>query len=122
MSKRIAISCPDHIHSLLASMSEIQHRPMSRIVVELLEHAYPALKVVNDALVVANAERIKADNVGNDALKGTFFELKHEFASLVDEIEEHFSGGQKRDAPERVITGATNLQVIDFKGIGKNAK
>lgn len=122
MSKRIAISCPDHIHALLSSMSEIQERPMSRIVVELLEHAYPALKVVNDALVVANAERIKADNVGNDALKGTFFELKHEFTSLVDEIEQHFSKGEERGAPERVITGATNLQVIDFKGIGKNAE
>ena len=62
MSKRIAISCPDHIYKLLSGLSELQSRPMSKIVVELLEASYPALNSVYMTLVRLDAEKRRADS------------------------------------------------------------
>ena len=61
MSKRISISCPDHVYKLLSGLSELQSRPMSKIVVELLEASYPALNSVYHMLIRLEAEKRRAD-------------------------------------------------------------
>ncbi len=49
-SKRISISLNPELHSVISDLAELQNKPMSRVVVELLEEMHPVLANVRDAL------------------------------------------------------------------------
>lgn len=106
MSKRIAISCPDHIYRLLSGLSELQSRPMSKIVVELLEASYPALNSVYHTLVRLEAEKRRADGSmasGVDSIMAEFSDTIH---TLVGEVQLELSD----ITPPHSNTGATYSQ------------
>ena len=49
-SKRIPISLRPELYAVISDLSEVQNKPMSRVVVELLEEMQPVLESVRDAL------------------------------------------------------------------------
>lgn len=49
-SKRISISLNPDLHAVISDLAELQNKPMSRIVVELLEEMHPVLTTVRDGL------------------------------------------------------------------------
>ncbi|WP_335957963.1 hypothetical protein [Acinetobacter nosocomialis] len=49
-SKRISISLNPDLHAVISDLAELQNKPMSRIVVELLEEMHPVLTAVRDGL------------------------------------------------------------------------
>lgn len=49
-SKRISISLNPDLHAVISDLAELQNKPMSRIVVELLEEMHPVLTAVRDVL------------------------------------------------------------------------
>lgn len=49
-SKRISISLNPELHSVISDLAELQNKPMSRVVVELLEELQPVLTNVRDGL------------------------------------------------------------------------
>ena len=49
-SKRISISLNPELHSVISDLADLQNKPMSRIVVELLEELQPVLTNVRDGL------------------------------------------------------------------------
>ena len=93
MSKRISISCPDHVYKLLSGLAELQSRPMSKIVVELLEASYPALNSVYHTLIRLEAEKRRTD---------------HSMASGVDQIMTEFSG------TINALVGEVQLELSDI--------
>ena len=106
MSKRISISCPDHIYKLLSGLAELQSRPMSKIVVELLEASYPALNSVYHTLIRLEAEKRRADDsVASNVqtIMGDFSESIHD---LIGEVQLELGG----IAPPYSNTGATSSQ------------
>lgn len=50
-SKRVPISLKPEIYAVISDLSELQNKPMSKVVVELLEEMYPILCSVRDGLV-----------------------------------------------------------------------
>ncbi len=49
-SKRISISLNPDLHAVISDLAELQNKPMSRIVFELLEEMHPVLTAVRDGL------------------------------------------------------------------------
>jgi predicted DNA-binding protein len=49
-SKRISISLNPEVYSVISDLANLQNKPMSRIVVELLEEMNPVLSAVRDGL------------------------------------------------------------------------
>lgn len=49
-SKRISISLNPDLHAVISDLADLQNKPMSRIVVELLEEMHPVLTAVRDGL------------------------------------------------------------------------
>lgn len=49
-SKRISISLNPDLHAVISDLAKLQNKPMSRIVVELLEEMHPVLTSVRDGL------------------------------------------------------------------------
>lgn len=49
-SKRIALSLKPEIHSVISDLAELQNKPMSAVVVELLEEMHPMLLEIRNAL------------------------------------------------------------------------
>ena len=49
-SKRISISLNPEVYSVISDLADLQNKPMSRIVVELLEEMHPVLEGVRDGL------------------------------------------------------------------------
>lgn len=49
-SKRISISLNPELYSVILDISELQKKPMSRVVVELMEEMQPLLTAVRDGL------------------------------------------------------------------------
>ena len=49
-SKSISISLNPDLHAVISDLAELQNKPMSRIVVELLEEMHPVLTAVRDGL------------------------------------------------------------------------
>jgi hypothetical protein len=50
-SKRISISLNPELHNVISDLSQLQNKPMSRVVVELLDELTPLLSNVRDGLV-----------------------------------------------------------------------
>lgn len=63
-SKRISISLKPEVHNLISELAELQNKPMSRIVVELIEEMYPMLSEVTKAL-----KEIKTATDPNEVVK-----------------------------------------------------
>lgn len=106
MSKRIAISCPDHIYKLLSGLSELQSRPMSKVVVELLEASYPALNSVYHTLIRLEAEKRLANNSMASGVDSIMTEFRGSVDALVGEVQLELSG----ITPPHSNTGATYSQ------------
>lgn len=49
-SKRIPISLKPELYSVISDLSDIQNKPMSRIVTEMLDELLPVLTSVRDSL------------------------------------------------------------------------
>jgi predicted DNA-binding protein len=49
-SKRISISLNPELYAVVSDLAELQNKPMSRIVVELMEEMSPVLESVRDGL------------------------------------------------------------------------
>lgn len=103
MTKRIAISCPDHIYKLLSGLSELQSRPMSKIIVELLEAGYPALNSVYHTLVRLEAEKRRADGSLASGVDSIMADFTGMVDSLIGEVQLELSGL----TPPHSNTGAT---------------
>lgn len=106
MSKRISISCPDHVYKLLSGLSELQSRPMSKIVVELLEAGYPALNTVHHALIRLEAEKRRADGSLASGVDSIMAEFSGAIDGLIGEVQLELSG----ITPPYSNTGATISQ------------
>ena len=106
MSKRISISCPDHIYKLLSGLAELQSRPMSKIVVELLEASYPALNSVYHTLIRLEAEKRRAGDSMASGVDSIMTEFSSTIDSLIGEVQLELSG----ITPPHSNTGATLSQ------------
>lgn len=106
MTKRIAISCPDHIYKLLSGLSELQSRPMSKIVVELLEASYPALNSVYHTLIRLEAEKRRADGSMASGVDSIMADFAVAVNGLIGEVQLELSG----ITPPHSNTGATFSQ------------
>lgn len=49
-SKRIPISLKPELYAVISDLAELQNKPMSKVVVELLEEMHPVLEGVRDGL------------------------------------------------------------------------
>ena len=49
-SKRISISLNPDLHALISDLAELQNKPMSRVVVELMEEIHPILSNMASAM------------------------------------------------------------------------
>lgn len=106
MTKRIAISCPDHVYKLLSGLSDLQSRPMSKIVVELLEASYPALNSVYHTLVRLEAEKRRADRSMASGVDSIMTEFSGVIDGLIGEVQLELAG----ITPPHSNTGATFFQ------------
>lgn len=106
MTKRIAISCPDHIYKLLSGLSELQSRPMSKVVLELLEASYPALNSVYHTLIRLEAEKRRAGRSMASDVDSIMTDFSGSINALIGEVQLELSG----IAPPHSNTGATYSQ------------
>ena len=49
-SKRIPISLKPELYDLISDLAELQNKPMSRVIVDLVEETKPALVLLRDAI------------------------------------------------------------------------
>lgn len=63
-SKRISISLNPEVYSVISDLSELQNKPMSRIVVELMEEMHPVLSQLRDGI-----KELKESNNKDEVLK-----------------------------------------------------
>lgn len=49
-SKRVPLSLSPQLYEIISDLSELQNKPMSRVIVELLEEMQPVLSSVRDGL------------------------------------------------------------------------
>lgn len=106
MSKRISISCPDHVYKLLSGLAELQSRPMSKVVIELLEASYPALNSVYHMLIRLEAEKRRADRSMASGVDSIMAEFSSTISDLIGEVQLELSGM----TPPPSNTGATYSQ------------
>lgn len=63
-SKRISISLNPDLHKVISDLGDLQNKPMSRVVVEMLEEMLPMLQVIRNGL-----EEVKKGNDPKAVLK-----------------------------------------------------
>lgn len=107
MTKRISISCPEHVYKLLSGLSELQGRPMSKVVVELLEASYPALNSVYHTLVSLEAAKRRADRSMASDVDSIMTEFSGMVDALIGEVQLELGG---LTPPPHSNTGATHSQ------------
>ncbi|MEG0473970.1 MAG: hypothetical protein RR588_16710, partial [Solibacillus sp.] len=49
-SKRISISLNPDLYAVISDLADLQNKPMSRVVVELLEEMHPVLSQLRDGI------------------------------------------------------------------------
>lgn len=70
-SKRISISLSPDLHAVISDLSDLQNKPMSRVVVELLEELSPVLSNLRDGLTEVqktNDPKALLRRLGNDLM------------------------------------------------------
>ena len=63
-SKRVPLSLSPQLYEIISDLSELQNKPMSRVIVELLEEMEPVLSSVRDGL-----QEVKDSNDPKSVLK-----------------------------------------------------
>lgn len=63
-SKRISISLNPDLYAVVFELAELQNKPMSRVVVELLEEMHPVLSQLRDGI-----REVKESNNKDEVLK-----------------------------------------------------
>jgi hypothetical protein len=63
-SKRVPLSLSPELYEIIFDLSELQNKPMSRVIVELLEEMQPVLSNIRDGL-----QEIKNSNDPQSVLK-----------------------------------------------------
>lgn len=64
ISKRVPLSLSPQLYEIISDLSELQNKPMSRVIVELLEEMQPVLSSVRDGL-----QEVKDSNDPKSVLK-----------------------------------------------------
>lgn len=63
-SKRISISLNPDLYAVISDLADLQNKPMSRIVVELMEEMHPVLSQLRDGI-----KEVKESNNKDEVLK-----------------------------------------------------
>ena len=63
-SKRISISLNPDLYAVISDLADLQNKPMSRVVVELLEETHPVLSQLRDGI-----REVKESNNKDEVLK-----------------------------------------------------
>ena len=63
-SKRISISLNPDLYAVISDLADLQNKPMSRVVVELLEEMHPVLSQLRDGI-----REVKESNNKDEVLK-----------------------------------------------------
>ena len=63
-SKRISISLKPELYAVVSQLADLQNKPMSRVVVELLEEMHPVLSQLRDGI-----REVKESNNKDEVLK-----------------------------------------------------
>lgn len=63
-SKRISISLNPDLYAVISDLAELQNKPMSRVVVELMEEMHPVLSQLRDGI-----REVKESNNKDEVLK-----------------------------------------------------
>lgn len=63
-SKRISISLNPEVYSVISDLANLQNKPMSRVVVELMEEMHPVLSQLRDGI-----KEVKESNNKDEVLK-----------------------------------------------------
>ena len=63
-SKRISISLNPDLYAVISDLADLQNKPMSRVVVELMEEMYPVLSQLRDGI-----KEVKESNNKEEVLK-----------------------------------------------------
>ena len=63
-SKRISISLNPDLYALISHLADLQNKPMSRVVVELVEEMHPVLSQLRDGI-----KEVKESNNKDEVLK-----------------------------------------------------
>jgi len=63
-SKRISISLNPDLYAVISDLADLQNKPMSRIVVELMEEMHPVLSQLRDGI-----KELKESNNKDEVLK-----------------------------------------------------
>ena len=115
-SVRFSISCPRHINVLLDSIAELQGRPKSKVLVDMLEASYPVLSQTNQLLLRLRSEQARADQSLPSGIDSIMTEFRDSLRDLVGEVQTEL------DLP---LTPISNTGVTKHKSIrptgGKDA-
>ena len=63
-SKRISISLNPDLYAVISDLADLQNKPMSRVVVELMEEMHPVLSQLRDGI-----KEVKETNNKDEVLK-----------------------------------------------------
>ena len=63
-SKRISISLNSDLYAVISDLADLQNKPMSRVVVELMEEMHPVLSQLRDGI-----KEVKESNNKDEVLK-----------------------------------------------------
>ena len=63
-SKRISISLNPDLYAVISDLADLQNKPMSRVVVELMEEMHPVLSQLRDGI-----KEVKESNNKEEVLK-----------------------------------------------------
>jgi predicted DNA-binding protein len=67
-SKRVQVSLPPELHAVFDDLSELQNKPKSRLVVEILQAALPSLILMRDSLQAVK-DGMNPDEVAQNLLQ-----------------------------------------------------
>ena len=67
-SKRISISLNPDLYAVISDLADLQNKPMSRVVVELMEEMHPVLSQLRDGI-----KEVKESNNKDEVLKAYWF-------------------------------------------------
>lgn len=87
-SKRISISLPPDVYAMVSDLADLQGKPMSRVVVELLTEMTPVLSLLSEGLREVEKSSNKSEllkQIGFDLLMNSNEKLG-EFSSELQKI------------------------------------
>lgn len=107
-SVRFSISCPRHINILLESIAELQGRPKSKVLVDILEASYPVLSQTHQLLLRLKAEQARAEQSLPSGIDSIMAEFRDSMHGLIGEVQAEL------DLP---LTPLSNTGVTKHKSI-----